>query len=70
MELVAITRISLASRYHHWKWWPLRVEPIGSRAAGRPQSSSGRKMWAAVQALQIGVAVSRSPRGIGIRRSG
>jgi hypothetical protein len=34
------------------------------------QSSSGRKMCAAVQELQIGVAVSRSPSGIGRRRSG
>jgi hypothetical protein len=27
-------------------------------------------MWAAVQALQIGVADSRSPSGMGRRRSG
>ena len=37
---------------------------------GGGQSSSGRKMCAAVQALQIGVAVSRSPRGMASRRSG
>ncbi|HEY4189251.1 MAG TPA: hypothetical protein VGM28_02430 [Candidatus Limnocylindrales bacterium] len=34
------------------------------------QSSSGRKMCAAAQALQIGMAESRSPRGIGTLRSG
>lgn len=34
------------------------------------QSSSGRKMCGAVQALQIGVADSRSPNGIGSFRSG
>ena len=40
--------------------------------ATRPrfQSSSGRKMCAAVQELQIGSADSRSPKGIGTRRSG
>ena len=48
-----------------------------ARSAGSPrgsdlrrQSSSARKMCAAVQALQIGRLVSRSPRGIGTRRSG
>ena len=44
------------------------------RKLGRPpsagQSSSGRKMCGAMQALQIGMADSRSPRGIGTRRSG
>ena len=34
------------------------------------QSSSGRKMCGATHALQIGVAASRSPRGIGTLRSG
>ena len=37
---------------------------------GRGQSSSGRKMCGAAHALQIGVAASRSPRGIGTFRSG
>jgi hypothetical protein len=46
----------------------LALTLIGS---GRPgQSSSARKMCGAVQALQIGVAAGRSPRGIGRRRSG
>ncbi len=34
------------------------------------QSSSGRKIWAAVQLLQTSIAASRSPMGIGILRSG
>jgi hypothetical protein len=42
----------------------------GSRLGLADQSSSGRKMWSAVQALQIGVAASRSPSGSGSRRSG
>jgi hypothetical protein len=39
-------------------------------SGGACQSSSGRKMWGATHALQIGVAASRSPRGIGTFRSG
>ena len=39
-------------------------------AGGDVQSSSGRKMCGATHALQIGVAASRSPRGIGTLRSG
>jgi hypothetical protein len=36
----------------------------------RTQSSSARKMWAAVQALQTGRLVSRSPNGTGTFLSG
>ena len=49
----------------------IRPQRLGGRAqrqveGRRDQSSSGRKMWGAVQALQIGVADSRSPeRGSG-----
>jgi hypothetical protein len=42
----------------------------GRRSARDRQSSSGRNVWGAVQELQIGVAASRWPRGIGTRRSG
>jgi hypothetical protein len=43
---------------------------VADAATYEGQSSSGRKMCGAVQELQIGVAVSRSPSGIGRRRSG
>jgi hypothetical protein len=42
-------------------------ELVGPR---RIQSSSGRKMWSAVQAAQIGEADSMSPIGSGTRLSG
>jgi len=45
------------------------IECLASRQAAG-QSSSGLKVWGATQALQIGVAASRSPRGIGTFRSG
>jgi len=44
--------------------------PRREQAWTAPQSSSGRNVCGAVQVLQIGVAASSDPRGIGTRRSG
>ena len=51
------------SAYRPSRWHANRGRKPGATRAG--QSSSGRKMCAAVQALQIGVAASRSPSGSG-----
>ncbi len=52
--------------------WDLAARRRLGRGAGQParQSSSARKMPFAVQALQMGMAPSRSPSGIGRARSG
>ena len=52
--------------------WLRPGRPTAGRSPcrARGQSSSGRKMCGAVHALQIGIAASRWPSGIGSRRSG
>ena len=62
-------RPSLRSRRRWSSSRPTAPPEPPDRGAG-PQSSSGRKMCGAMQELQIGVADSRSPSGIGNFRSG